>query len=122
MNRVLLEGICAELGVATPLVPSRLYGASGTKSRRLLELCLAAGADEYVSGPAARSYLDEGLFQRAGIEVRWFDYPGYPAYPQLHPPFEPRVSILDLLVCVGADAPHYLRGRAEPVAQAAITE
>lgn len=98
-----LERICAELGIATRLSAASAYGAGGSKSRRLLELCLAAGADEYVSGPAARSYLDEGIFARAGIAVRWFDYP-YRPYPQLHGPYEPRLSILDLLLNLGTEA------------------
>ena len=105
VNRAFLERICAELGVTTPLVPSRLYGASGTKSRSLLELCLAAGADEYLSGPAARSYLDEGLFERAGMRSAGSSTRSTRRYPQLYPPFEPRLSILDLLVAWAPSRP-----------------
>ena len=108
VNRAFLGRICAELGIPTRLTESRRYAAGGNKSRRVLELCQAAGADEYVSGPAARSYLDESLFERAGIGVRWFSYPDYPRYPQLHPPYEARLSILDLLLNTGPDAPRYL--------------
>ena len=122
VNRAFLERICAELGVTTPLISSSRYAVSGTKSRRLLDLCLAAGADEYLSGPAARSYLDEGLFERGGVSVRWFEYPEYPAYPQLYPPFEPRLSILDLLLNVGAESPRHLRTPAEPVAPTALAD
>lgn len=117
VNRAFLERICAELGVGTPLVRSESYGARGAKSRRLLDLCLAAGADEYVSGPAARSYLDEELFAREGVRVSWFSYPEYPAYPQLHPPYEPGVSVLDLLLTTGAGARRYL---APAVGEAAV--
>jgi hypothetical protein len=120
VNRAFLERICAELGVTTPLISSSRYAVSGTKSQRLLDLCLAAGADEYLSGPAARSYLDEGLFERGGVSVRWFEYPEYPPYPQLHPPFEPRLSILDLLLNVGAESPRHLRTPAEPMAPTAL--
>jgi hypothetical protein len=109
VNRSFLERICAELGIGTTLTHARDYGAEGAKSSRLLELCLRAGATEYVSGPAARAYLDRELFAGAGVRVRWFEYPAYPEYPQLHPPFEPRVSILDLLFHTGGQAPRYLR-------------
>ena len=122
VNRAFLERICAELGVTTPLISSSRYAVSGTKSRRLLDLCLAAGADEYLSGPAARSYLDEGLFERGGVSVRWFEYPEYPAYPQLYPPFEPRLSILDLLLNVGAESPRHLRTPAEPMAPTTLAD
>ena len=76
---------------------------------RILELCLAAGADEYVSGPAARDYLDEALFADAGVRVRWMDYSDYPEYEQPAPPFEHGVTILDLLFATGSDAPSYMK-------------
>jgi hypothetical protein len=108
VNRVFLESICRALGVSTSLTQSRRYPVKGSKSERVLELCLAAGAQEYVSGPAARSYLDEGAFRREGIALRWFEYPSYPAYQQRWPPYEPRVSILDLLLNTGPDAGSFL--------------
>jgi hypothetical protein len=43
-----------------------------------------------------------------GIEVTWMDYRGYPDYPQPWGDFEPRVSIVDLMMNTGADAPRYL--------------
>ncbi|CKV48253.1 WbqC-like protein [Mycobacterium tuberculosis] len=66
-------------------------------------------ATEYVSGPSARSYVDERVFDELSIRVTWFDYDGYRDYKQLWGGFEPAVSILDLLFNVGAEAPDYLR-------------
>ena len=37
------------------------------------------------------------------------DYSGYPEYPQLHPPFEHEVTVLDLLFNTGADAPRFMK-------------
>ena len=37
------------------------------------------------------------------------DYAGYPEYPQLYPPFEHAVSIVDLLVHTGASAQLFLK-------------
>ena len=70
----------------------------------------AAGAGVYISGPSAKSYLDPERFRKEGIELIWKDYSGYPEYPQLHPPFEHQVTILDLLYHVGPDAPEYIWG------------
>jgi WbqC-like protein family len=109
VNRFFLEGICDILGIETKLSWSTDYGAEGVKGERLLELCLKAGADEYVSGPSARAYLDERPFAEAGVAVDWFDYPAYPSYPQLHPPFEHQVSVIDLVLNAGSDAKRYLR-------------
>jgi hypothetical protein len=74
-----------------------------------VNLCRRAGASEYVSGPAAKPYLDEAAFSSAGVTVSWFDYGPYPDYEQVHPPFDPHVSILDLLFNLGERAPNFVR-------------
>jgi hypothetical protein len=114
INRRFLEAICDVLEIRTPLTSSRDYEAEGTKTERLVSLCRAAGATSYLSGPTARAYLDESLFEEAGIELRFMDYAGYPEYEQLYPPFEHAVSVLDLLAHTGSSAPSYLE-RALPV-------
>lgn len=68
---------------------------------------MQAGATEYLSGPAARSYLDENLFADAGVAVRWFDYPAYPEYPQQWGDFVHGVTVLDVLFNCGPDARRY---------------
>ena len=39
------------------------------KTERLVGICRQAGADTYMSGPAARGYIDAGVFAAAGIEL-----------------------------------------------------
>jgi hypothetical protein len=109
INRRLLEEVCDVLGIRTTLTWSTDYAAEGTKTGRLVSICRAAGATHYLSGPRAREYLDEQLFAEAGIELSYMAYDGYPPYPQLHPPFEHDVTILDLLFNVGADASRFLK-------------
>jgi hypothetical protein len=109
VNRLFLEGLCPLLGIDTKISWSTDYAAEGDKSLRLATLCEQAGADEYVSGPAAKAYLEEDEFASRGIVVRWMDYEGYPEYPQVHPPFEPAVSIVDLVLNTGGDAPRYMK-------------
>jgi hypothetical protein len=109
VNRTLIEAICAALGITTPIRWSTDYNARTGRNQRLIDLCVAAGATAYLSGPAARSYLDEGAFAAAGISVRFADYSGYPEYPQPYPPFEHAVSALDLLFCAGSRALDYMK-------------
>lgn len=118
VNQLLLEEVCRLLGIGTPLRRSTEYEAAGTKTGRLISICRAAGATSYLSGPAAHAYLDESLFDAAGIAVDYMDYSGYPEYPQLHGPFEHAVTILDLLFNVGSEAPQYMKSFSSYAARA----
>jgi hypothetical protein len=110
INRALLEHVIATLRISTPLRLSTAVEVERPEdpTLRLRALCEAVGATEYVSGPAARSYLDEQAFANAGIAVRWADYGGYPEYDQVHAPFEHGVTILDLLLHAGAQGANAL--------------
>jgi WbqC-like protein family len=111
INERFLCEIATMLGLKTKITRDATYAPLGSKTARLLDICLKAGATHYLSGPSAREYLDENAFREAGIEVEWMHYPAYPAYPQLWAPFEPAVSILDLLLNAGRDCtPLWKRG------------
>jgi hypothetical protein len=111
LNQFLITRIARDyLGIRTEVDQSSRYGVTSRKQERILDLVKAVGADVYVSGPAAKAYLDPERFRREGIEVVWKDYSGYPEYPQLYPPFEHGVTILDLLFHVGANASYYIWG------------
>lgn len=109
LNRRLLEAVCAYLGIGTKIAYSSDYRLSEGKSERLVDLCLQAGGDEYVSGPAAKVYLEEQVFTNRGMKVTWFDYAGYPEYPQLWGEFTHGVTIIDLLFNCGPQAPRYMK-------------
>ena len=112
VNRRFLEAICELLGIQTVFSWSTDYEVEGKLTDRLVALCQAAGATDYLSGPAARSYLDEPLFDDAGIRFSYMDYEGYPEYEQLYPPFEHAVTILDLILSTGPDARRYMKSYA----------
>ena len=113
MNEALIRAICERLSIALPitrdsdLMPREALPAL-EPSERLAALTEAMGGTRYVSGPAAQAYLDPAPFARRGIEVVWMDYTGYPEYPQLWDGFEPAVSVIDLMLNTGAEAPRYL--------------
>ena len=109
LNRALTEAVCVYLGITTKISNSWDYQLLGGQTERLVDLCLQAGATNYISGPAARSYINEGSFSERGIQLNWFDYSDYPEYPQLWGDFIPSVTILDLLFNCGKDAPRYMK-------------
>ena len=117
VNRCFLEGICGLLGIRTRLSWSTDYDAAGDRTERLVSLCRAAGATDYLSGPSARVYIDESRFTAAGVRLTYADYSGYPEYAQVHGPFEHGVSILDLIFNTGPDAPRYMKSFARAAVQ-----
>ena len=76
INFRFIEAICGVLGIETRLSWSMDYDLVDGKTERLIGLCRAAGAGHYVSGPSAKAYMDEGLFEKEGIEISYIDYSG----------------------------------------------
>jgi hypothetical protein len=108
VNRRFIEAFADVLGIRTKLSSSMDYALPDGRVERLVALCQQAGATAYLSGPAAKDYIDPKLFADAGIDLSYMDYSGYPEYPQLYPPFTHHVSVLDLLFNVGPAAAQYL--------------
>jgi hypothetical protein len=97
-----------ELGITSTrfLRSSELSGIDDVKTGRLVQILKQVGADHYISGPSARDYIEPEKFDEAGISLEYMSY-DYPEYPQLYPPFDPYVTILDLLFMTGRDASKY---------------
>lgn len=109
INYRFLSSICEILGIRTKISWSWDYSLVEGKTERLIDLCKQAGAREYLSGPAAKGYLDEELFRMESINVNYMDYSKYPEYAQLYPPFEHGVSIIDLIFNEGPNAHKFMK-------------
>lgn len=109
INYLFISAICKLLGIKTKLSWSSDYRISEGKTERLVDLCKQAKATEYISGPSAKDYIDPVLFEKAGIKLIYMDYSNYPEYPQLYPPFEHGVSIVDLIFQTGPEAKNYMK-------------
>ncbi|HKS25568.1 MAG TPA: WbqC family protein [Thermoanaerobaculia bacterium] len=114
--------LLADFTIATTIELAGMLGISGTrfwrsselgvgggKTERLVNIARHVGATSYLSGPSAKSYIEPERFAEAGIALEYMEY-GYPEYPQLYPPYDPQVSVLDLLFMTGAEAPRYIWG------------
>jgi hypothetical protein len=99
-----------ELGITDTrfMRSSEIQGIDGQKTARLIQILTQVGATHYISGPSARNYIESEKFSEAGIQLEYVDYV-YPEYPQLYPPYDPHVTILDLLFNVGESALSYLK-------------
>jgi hypothetical protein len=87
----------------TRFVRSSEIGVEGGKTERLVNVMKHDGADRYLSGPSARDYIEPQLFADARIALDYKVY-AYPEYDQLHPPYDPQVSVLDLVFMKGPAA------------------
>jgi len=110
LNQHAIRAIATFLGIRALFRDSRELDLHSHKQDRVIDILRRTGADAYVSGPAAKSYLDPRRFDEAGIELLWKSYAGYPEYAQLHPPFVHEVTILDLLFHTGPHAPRFIWG------------
>ena len=115
MNQTLIRDIASDvLGANTDFADSRDYVAPLDRQReeRWIPILGQIGAERFIVGPSARNYLGaegQARVRDAGIELVWMDYSDYPEYEQLHPPFEHRVSIVDLVLTHGTGATRYMK-------------
>ena len=92
---------------------SEIPNITGEKTERLIQILQYVGAKRYISGPAARTYIESEKFDAAGITLAYIEY-NYSEYPQSYPPYDPNVSILDLMFMTGSRAyEHFASNKAE---------
>lgn len=91
------------LNIKTKVVRASEFNFTGSKNERLLNICQAFGASKYLSGNAAKDYLDISMFEKSTIKVEWQDYK-HPTYSQLNGEFIPYLSTIDLVFNCGAES------------------
>jgi WbqC-like protein family len=114
-NIELIIALARELGIQhTRFIRSSELEAGGQKTDRLITILEKLGADHYISGPSARDYIEPEKFATAGIQLAYMQY-NYPEYSQLYPPYDPQLSILDLLFMTGPAALSYIQPKSEKI-------
>jgi hypothetical protein len=110
INLKFIIAICEILEIKTKITSSKDYCTNAIgKTERLVQLCKLAGANEYLSGPSAASYLDVDQFKSTGINLSYSDYSNYPTYQQSYGKFEHAVTIFDLLFHTGLSARKFMK-------------
>ena len=117
----------AEVSLASMLAVHRYFGferplrihssaqlnIGGGSSQRVLDIVRFLGGNHYVTGHGALNYLDHERFERAGVTVRYMHY-ALREYPQMHPPFTPYVSALDLVASMGKEGAAWILSGTRP--------
>lgn len=108
-----MEVIASVLGIPVPFerTSQGSWASEMSKTDRVVEICRSVGACDYMSGNGGMNYLDYVPFEREGIRIYYMKY-ALKSYPQLHGAFNPYLSLIDLLFCVGPDeAVSYLQSQ-----------
>lgn len=102
-NIAVISWVANAFGLSRRFVRSSELTLTGKRSELLVNICIALGAEFYLSGVSGRGYLDEHLFADAGIPVRYQNF-NHPVYRQCYEPFLPNMSSVDLLFNTGPDS------------------
>ena len=103
LDVALIELFRGWLDLPSNVVRCSTLDVPGLRNERLLRLCEHFGATRYLTGNAARAYLDVPAFEARGIEVEWQSYL-HPIYPQQHGDFAINLSVVDLVLNCGPDS------------------
>lgn len=100
LNIAAIERVSAYFELGCRYLRASNLGITSKSSQRLIDIVTALNGDTYITGHGGLAYLDYDAFEAAGIRVQYIDYRRL-SYPQLHGPFDPHVSILDLIANQG---------------------
>ncbi|HPR18432.1 MAG TPA: WbqC family protein [Candidatus Cloacimonadota bacterium] len=103
LNRYLIVEISHLLEFDTEFHLSTEFILPCDKNEKIISVIHQLAGTHYISGPSAKSYIDEDIFAINDIRLEWMDYTQYPVYEQPWQPFVHEVSILDLLFCLGKE-------------------
>ena len=109
INYIFLKSICEILDINTKITWSSEYNLIDGKTEKLVGICKQAGADCYLSGPAAKDYIENELFANESIALEYMDYSGYKEYSQLHGEFLHSVTILDMIFNLGKETKNFMK-------------
>ena len=106
LNRKLIDAIIGWLGIRTRIVDSAHWHFEGDAVGKIIEMCRAVGANEYLSNEGAEAYIhypQEEQMKEAGIAHRWQKF-NQPVYGQDMKVNDGRLSVIDLLFRFGPEA------------------
>ena len=103
LNLAIIRHLMKALGLERKILLLSDLSIAATGTQRLVEICRRLGVSRYLAHEAAGKYLDEKLFQEAGIEIAFFVPPSI-VYPQLWGDYIFNLSAFDLLFNCGPKA------------------
>jgi len=108
LNLQLIKYLNSVLSIKTHTRKASEFEITSTGSARLIDICKKIKADFYLSGIHGKEYIDEQIFNEAGIRVFYENFQ-HPVYNQIHGKFIENISIIDLIFNEGENSKEILR-------------
>jgi hypothetical protein len=106
LNRKLIDAMLGWFGIETKITDGAKWHFDGDAVDKIIRMCKATGATEYLSNEGAKAYIhypEEDRLKEAGITSRWQRFT-QPVYGQDLSINGGRLSAIDLLFRFGPDA------------------
>jgi hypothetical protein len=107
INRFMLVTCVDLLGIDIEILDSREFDIRGGKTGKLINICKDLEAGEYFTGPAAKGYMEENLFDENNIKLTYYDLENFPEYNQSWDGFSHYISVLDMFFNLGDETSKY---------------
>ncbi len=114
LNIEIIRFSLKELSISTPISFESDLGITSKHTERIIDICMKLKADTYLSGSGGKDYLNEALFAQNNIKLVYQDFK-HPQYKQCYEPFEPCMSVIDLLFNYGKGSKAILLGDKQAV-------
>ena len=109
LNFETIKQVLIWLNIKTKIVIESELDVSGQHTERLVNVCKKLGADTYISGIGAKTYLDEKLFEKNKIILKYQNYNPIKYTQHMSKSFIPNLSIIDLLANAGSESGKLLK-------------
>ena len=109
LNFETIKQVLSWLEIKVKIVIESELGVSGQSTERLVNVCKKLGADTYISGIGGKRYLDEKLFEKNKIILKYQNYNPIRYLQHTSKSFISNLSIIDLLANVGSKSGKLLK-------------
>ena len=109
LNFETIKQVLSWLEIKVKIVIESELGVSGQSTERLVNVCKKLGADTYISGIGGKRYLDEKLFEKNKIILKYQNYNPIRYLQHSSKSFIPDLSIIDLLANMGSKSGKLLK-------------
>ena len=109
LNFETIKQVLRWLDIKVEIVIESELRVSGQPTERLVKVCKKLGADTYISGIGGKRYLDEKLFEKNKIILKYQNYNPITYHQYRSKSFIPNLSIIDLLANVGSESGKLLK-------------